>query len=67
MLPADFPSQLTEFRVFADKIRPWGGKTTLWSVVRVAFNGALNDALSTQESAMTWYFGEIKGGAYPVS
>jgi len=62
---ADFPSQLTEFRVFADKIRPQGGKTTLWSVVRVAFNGALNDALSTQESAMSWYFGEIKGGAYP--
>jgi len=62
---SDFPSQLMEFRVFADKIHPRGGKTTLWLVIRVAFNGSLNEALSTQECAMSWYFGEIKGGAYP--
>jgi len=37
----------------------------LWSVVRVTFNRSLNDALSTQESAMSWHFGKIKGGAYP--
>ena len=61
---SDFPTLISDFRAYVDKVRPRSGKTTLWSVVRIAFNGSLNDVLSGLDSAMSWYYSEIKGGAY---
>jgi hypothetical protein len=60
----DFPSKFVDLRAFTDKLRTRGGKTTLWFVMRVAFDGALSDLLSNPNSAMSYYYQDIKGGAY---
>jgi len=61
----DCPTQITDLRAYVDKVRPRGGKTTLWSAVGIAFTGSINDVLSGQDSDISWCYEEIKGGAYP--
>ena len=61
----EFPATFAELRPYANKIRPRGGKSTLWVVIRLACENPMSDLLSQLDSPLSWYYSDIHGGAYP--